>query len=215
MQHRGNECDDHDAEQDQIDVVLGKVPDHRNVCQEESGERDSCAPERCADDVVQRVFAVVHVPDTCRDRGERSNDRNEPGENDRAAAEAIEELVRALDIFHAEKTGLFALEDARANLVADQIAKFAAQERGDDDGDHDDPDGNGDDAGEGEKTRKEQQSVTGKEEPDQEAGLSENDCADDNERPKAHAGTDQMLRVQPRYERGVDQNAPSRRIPNV
>lgn len=215
MQHRWYERDDHDAKQDQVDVVLGKVPDHWNVCEEESSERDSCAPKGGADDVVQRVFTVVHVPDARRDWGERSNHRNKPGENNCSAAETIEELVRTLDIFYAEKTGFLALEDARADLVADQIAKFAAQERGDDNGDDDDPDGNGDNAGEGEQTRKEQQRVTRKEESDQEARLSENDCADDNERPQAHAWADQMLRVQPGYERGVDQNAPSRRIPNM
>ena len=102
--------------------------DPRDEPDQVAEHRQTEAPEQGADEVVERVLALVHVADAGRDRRERADDRHEAGEDDRESAEALEERVRALDVLDAEEAGFLALEDRRAALVADEVADLAADE---------------------------------------------------------------------------------------
>jgi hypothetical protein len=126
----------------------------------------------------------------------------EAGEDDREPAEALEERVGALDVLDAEEAGLLLLEDRRATLVADVIPHLTAEERGEPDEQRHPPDAHPEDAVRRIRLRvrqqagDDQQSVAGKKEPDQQAGLGEHDEAHHDEGPGA-GPSDDGGRIQP------------------
>src|SRR5690606_10910436 len=112
-----------------------------------------------------------HVAHAGRDRGEGSHDRQEAGEDDGEATEALEELVSALYVRDAEDPGFFALEDFRASLMANQVPHFTAEERREADSEAHPPDVEFDHPGEGQHAGDEEQGVAREEESDKQAGL--------------------------------------------
>ena len=107
---------------------VDEVGDPRDEPDQVAEHRQAEAPQHGADEVVERVLALVHVADAGGDRREGADDRHEAGEDDRQPAEALEERVGALDVLDAEDAGLLALEDRGPALVADEIADLAADE---------------------------------------------------------------------------------------
>jgi hypothetical protein len=109
-------------------------------------------------------------------------------------AETLEERVGAANVLHREQAGLFALENLRAELVPDEVAHLAAEERRESDRQAHPPDVDLDTraadrhrAGEGEEARDHEQGVTGEQEPDEQAGLCEHDEAHSEQRERAEA----------------------------
>ena len=166
---------------------VDEVGDPRDEPDQVAEHREAEAPQHGADEVVERVLAPWHVADARGDGRERAHDRHEAGQDDRQAAEALEERVRALDVLDAEDAGFLALEDRRAALVADEVADLAADEGREGDQQRDDPDVDAEDvaACSVEQTRDHQERVAGQQEADEQAGLGEDDEAHDEERPGA------------------------------
>ena len=90
-------------------VTISRDP--RDEPDEVAEHRQAEAPQQRADQVEERVLALVHVADARGDGREGADDRHEAGEDDRQPAEALEERVRALDVLDAEDARFLALED--------------------------------------------------------------------------------------------------------
>ena len=191
---------------------VDEIGDPRDEADQVAEHREAEAPQHRADEVVERVPAPRHVPDARGDRRERAHDRHEAGQDDRQAAEALEERVRALDVLHAEDAGLLALEHRRSALVADEIADFAADEGRQGDQQRDDPDVDAEDVARvRQQTRDHQQRVAGQQEADQQAGLGEDDEAHHEKGPGAGRGDDR-LGVEPGDECDVVQESSRRSL---
>lgn len=188
------------GEEDEVDVLGDQVRDPGDVGDEVSDHREAETPEERADEVVQRVATPRHVADARGDRREGADDRDEPSENDRQPAVALEERVRALDVLSTEQPRFLAFEHRGAAPMSDEVPDFAARERGQGDEGAHDPDVDAEDVVRvGEKARDDEERVTGEQEPDEQARLGEDDEADDGERPRPRRADD-VLGIEPRDE---------------
>jgi hypothetical protein len=197
------------AEQNQVDVLGDDVGEPRNVAKQEPTEGEPRAPDQRTDQVVERVLAVVHVPDTRGNRCESANDRYEPCDDHGKATKAFKEVVGAHDVGRAEEAALFAFEHARAKFVTNQVAELTARKSRDADHEAHDVDRNvdafglrGHGAREGQQPGNDEQGVARQHKPDEQTGFSEDDEADDDERPRSE-GLDDDARIEPRDQRSV------------
>ena len=175
------------------------VADESVAAQREAEQGDAHAPEHATDDRVDRVGAVVHLPDAGDDGDEGAHDRHEPCEHDGARTVLVEELVGLVDVRLLEEPGVGPVEQRRAGLAPDQVSHLVAGDGGDAD-EHDDQLDRlldlvvGDQQADGE-----QQRVAGQEEADQQTALGE----DDDQGADQPEGLDQLVGVEPgRAERG-------------
>ena len=126
---------------------VDEVGDRRDEADQVAEHRQAEAPQQRADEVVERVASPWHVADARGDGSEGAHDRHEAGEDDRQAAEALEERVRALDVLDAEDAGFLAFEHRGAALVADEVPDLAADERRERDQQRHHPDVDAEDVG--------------------------------------------------------------------
>ncbi len=73
---------------------------------------------------------VVHRPDAGHERGERADDGDEAGEDDRLAAVLLVEAVRAVEIFLLQEADL-AAEGPRPDVGPDPVVDRVAEDGGD------------------------------------------------------------------------------------
>ena len=71
-------------------------------------------PADAAEDVERQEAAVVHLADAGDDGRERAHERHEARDDDRLAAVALVELLRAQEVLAREEQRLLALEERRA-----------------------------------------------------------------------------------------------------
>ena len=100
--------DQHDAEQDELDVGL----DEGDLTQEVAQRGDAGAPQRPAQHVVDQERPVPHAAHTGDDRGERPHHRHEPGQHHRAGAVPGEEVVGPLHVLLLEQPRVRPAEQA-------------------------------------------------------------------------------------------------------
>src|SRR6185437_14374615 len=134
-------------------------------------------PGEAAHHVVSQIAGIFHARGAGHRRAKRPDDRHEAGKNDRLAAIAFIKFVCGFDVALLEKARIAATIKACAHAASDQVAELVAA------------DGAEGDAGEQERethmarTRKyacgDEQGIAGKEKADEEAGLDENDHADE------------------------------------
>jgi hypothetical protein len=201
--------DKNGTDQDEIDVLRDDVGEPGDVPEQEPGKCEARTPDECTDQVVQGVLAIVHVTNTGGNRRKRANDGNEARDDDGEAAEALKEVVGAHDVRSAEKAAVFSFEHARAELVADEVPDFTAEECCYADRETDDVDRNVDSlglgrhgAGEGQKPGDDEQRVTRQYESDKQSGLGKDDETHGHESPWSE-GLDDDGRVEPGDQRKV------------
>ena len=109
-------------------------PDEWDAAEKVAQQRHDQAPGQPTEHVVRRECPVVHARRACRHRRDCANHGNEPGEQHRARAVAVEEPAGASQPVRAEPFGTRTVEDYRAGSAADQIAALIADDRRDRDG---------------------------------------------------------------------------------
>src|SRR5579885_1813924 len=140
-------------------------------------ENEPAGPDDAAENIEGHIAVVGHAGGAGHGRAEGANDGDEARENHGLAAVFFKKFVGALQMAAAENEGILALikRGARraANPITDLIAEDGAEGEGDNKG------GKRNLAGGGKNSRRHQQRITGKKKARAEAGLNENDHADD------------------------------------
>jgi MFS family permease len=100
---RGQDRDDHDADQDDVEVRLDVMADERDVAQGVAEDRHAAGPDEAPDRAEGQVHPAVHAPHARGHRDEGPHDRHEAREDHGGGSVPIEERVRALDVVLAEQ----------------------------------------------------------------------------------------------------------------
>src|SRR5205823_1201099 len=118
----GNDGDDRD---DVVDV-LADVGDGAAQC--EAAEDHRTYPEDAAENIEAQIFGVRHASRACDWRTESTNNGDEAGEDDGAAAVFFIKLVRSLQVATAEEPRIFTFVEGGARGAANPIADLVADD---------------------------------------------------------------------------------------
>ena len=163
-----------------IRSIFGAMVSRTNLTWPErpAEQQHPVGPDDAADDRVQRVEGELHPADAGQHGGHRPDDRHEPGDQHRGRAVPVEEALRAGHVLGLEHPRPGPVEDPRPGLATDPVADQVAGDRGQRQRDQQHRQ-----AGQVDRrvvdgqqqAGREQQRVTGQEEPDQQATLGEQD----------------------------------------
>ena len=126
----GQQGDENNRHDQNLEVFL----DERQVAKEVSGIAKQGHPEGPADHVVHHEIIVMHLAHARHERGERPDNRHEPGDDDGLAAIFLIELMRLFQMAPLEDLGVGIVEQPLPEEMADHvIAGIAENRRGEQD----------------------------------------------------------------------------------
>ena len=173
----------HNSNDHQLEMLLH----HRDAAEEVAQQHEDCGPRNTADDVEQQEFAVVHVPETCKERHERADEREETTQEDRQRAVLVNKAFGFLDALGRHRLDAPGIDDVLAEFATDPIVARIAQDRRHPH--HRKQQRQVQAAAIGrEQTRREQERITGQKRHDNHAGLDEDDQEDGDVRAHAERG---------------------------
>jgi ABC-type antimicrobial peptide transport system, permease component len=189
LDHDRDHRDEHDQDQDQLDVLVHEL----DLAEPGTEQRDARAPHHAADDVEGEEGAVLHAADAGDDRRERAHDGHEAGQHQGLRPVLLEELVGLDHVLLLEQAGVRAGEERGPDLLAEEVARLVAEDRGETDQRDRGPQREVHGVRGDQQTAGEQQRVTRQEETDEQAGLGEDD---QQQAPYAEV-VQERVRIQP------------------
>ena len=97
------------------------------IAQEISYEGKTDRPEKTADDIEQQKDGIAHTSHACQDRREGTDDRDEPGKDDRFRPVFLVEPLGAVDMLAVKEERVLSGEDRGAHASAEIISEAVSQ----------------------------------------------------------------------------------------